>query len=213
MIGGGSGRTAGAVTTRGASACARRLPACGRPPAARGASSPLPRRRSIAARARSLASRRSSGATAVSTGGAGTVATVRGRRRGPERQQLGRRAFSRGAAADGAVRQAVLAVSAGFSVAFSAGFSTTRPSRRRVLFAAMAFFGDALGLDDRRRAFGDGRSAVRLSAPLALSRRPCRSWRRPWPRRLARTWLRPCLRLGGHDAAATGASAAGLVTM
>ena len=84
MIGGGSGRSAGAAATRGVirdCACVSSLAA---PRDARGLSgargepSPLTRRRSIAARARSLASRRSSGATAVSTGAAGAGAAATG---------------------------------------------------------------------------------------------------------------------------------------
>ena len=87
MIGGGSGRSAGAFTAAGALATTgafvdgrrsirdhgriRGLGASGARAVsgARGEVSPLARRRSIAARARSLASRRSSGAAAVSTGG------------------------------------------------------------------------------------------------------------------------------------------------
>ena len=94
MTGGGSGRSAGAATTRGASAFGCVGNRESRPAAghfgARGEPSPLTRRRSIAARARSLASRRSSGATAVSTGatGLGAAATgADGRCRGLDRRR------------------------------------------------------------------------------------------------------------------------------
>ena len=94
MIGGGSGRSAGAFTAAGALATTGAFVTAGAAFAtagafaalgasgartvsgARGEASPLTRRRSIAARARSLASRRSSGAAAVSTGAAGAAATT-----------------------------------------------------------------------------------------------------------------------------------------
>ena len=95
MIGGGSGRSAGAFTAAGASATTgafattgvfatarRRTRGARAVSGARGDVSPLARRRSIAARARSLASRRSSGAAAVSraTGAAAATGAAGGSR-------------------------------------------------------------------------------------------------------------------------------------
>ena len=78
MIGGGSGRTAGADAIRGVIGMPRGDPACATASCARGGPSLAPRRRSIAARARSLASTRSSGAMAASTGGAAFGAATTG---------------------------------------------------------------------------------------------------------------------------------------
>src|SRR5438034_7619754 len=81
MIGGGSGRSAGAFAAAGALATTGAFATLGASGAravsgARGEASPLTRRRSIAARARSLASRRSSRAAAVATGAAGAAAVT-----------------------------------------------------------------------------------------------------------------------------------------